>query len=568
MEFPGGNDNYLAITGTAHPFLTGAETFHTPSLGDEEFEIPPISLDSDPSLAVSDVVGHFEDLGEPGGAPDPNFPPPPYGVQGLEMPVGISHGLMEQGGGLLAGGLAMELEHTMSAQYSAAPPVTIDVPMAALSPGGLLAPGQLTTIDQSELSSQLGLSLGANGAAGTSAAPGGTPPPPPPAAAPSPEDRLSPPPSPAGSGQEEEAEEFRRTAPSPPAPPPPPPPPDAARRGKPPKKAKKKKDPNEPQKPVSAYALFFRDTQAAIKGQNPNATFGEVSKIVASMWDSLGEEQKQVYKRKTEAAKKEYLKALAAYRAVLTSSDPADPDSSPTTTTTATAAPPPPSSPAPSPPPPPPPTAVAQILIPKQLLAVIPVRPPAPRLQPPPLQQMPPPVPAPPSQGGALLQAPPPLQAMQAPAAPGGGTGTGTPPPRLRLTLPPPHPSPPVPSPTAAAPPAVHIKILPPLVQPLRLLEGAAAGGGGAEEEEVVEMVGGEFGNEAESPPALAVELVPEDPPPARCIRAGCGNAPVASAEWDEEYCSSECVVRHCRDVFLAWLSARNAGANSVVFVK
>lgn len=61
------------------------------------------------------------------------------------------------------------------------------------------------------------------------------------------------------------------------------------------KKGKKKKDPNEPQKPVSAYALFFRDTQAAIKGQNPNATFGEVSKIVASMWDSLGEEQKQVW---------------------------------------------------------------------------------------------------------------------------------------------------------------------------------------------------------------------------------------------------------------------------------
>lgn len=61
-----------------------------------------------------------------------------------------------------------------------------------------------------------------------------------------------------------------------------------------PQKKKKKKDPNEPQKPVSAYALFFRDTQAAIKGQNPNATFGDVSKIVASMWDTLGEEQKQV----------------------------------------------------------------------------------------------------------------------------------------------------------------------------------------------------------------------------------------------------------------------------------
>ncbi|XP_034978931.1 TOX high mobility group box family member 2 isoform X6 [Zootoca vivipara] len=96
--------------------------------------------------------------------------------------------------------------------------------------------------------------------------------------------------------------------------------------GKKPKnqKKKKKKDPNEPQKPVSAYALFFRDTQAAIKGQNPNATFGDVSKIVASMWDSLGEEQKQAYKRKTEAAKKEYLKALAAYRASLVSKGSAD----------------------------------------------------------------------------------------------------------------------------------------------------------------------------------------------------------------------------------------------------
>ena len=45
---------------------------------------------------------------------------------------------------------------------------------------------------------------------------------------------------------------------------------------------------------MSAYALFFRDTQAAIKGQNPSASFGEVSKIVASMWDGLDPTQKEV----------------------------------------------------------------------------------------------------------------------------------------------------------------------------------------------------------------------------------------------------------------------------------
>lgn len=72
-------------------------------------------------------------------------------------------------------------------------------------------------------------------------------------------------------------------------------------------------------RPVSAYALFFRDTQANIRGQNPNASFGEVSKIVASLWDSLDADNKNVYKKKTEAAKKEYLKALAAYRASLVS---------------------------------------------------------------------------------------------------------------------------------------------------------------------------------------------------------------------------------------------------------
>ena len=47
-------------------------------------------------------------------------------------------------------------------------------------------------------------------------------------------------------------------------------------------------------RPVSAYALFFRDTQAAIKGQNPSASFGEVSKIVASMWDALDADSKNV----------------------------------------------------------------------------------------------------------------------------------------------------------------------------------------------------------------------------------------------------------------------------------
>ncbi|XP_033852976.2 TOX high mobility group box family member 4-like isoform X2 [Acipenser ruthenus] len=314
MEFPGGNDHYLTISGAGHPFLSSAETFHTPSLGDEEFEIPPISLDPDPSLAVSDV-GHFDELQDPALTAGGSAGADPVGYSAPFTSQGLEHLNMEGGGGELMGAtLSMDLSHSLGSQYSSSSSMTIDVPLSDLNHHGLLGHGQLTTIDQSELTSQLGLSLG-----------GGTIVPRPQ----SPEEPLSATPSPSSSLHEEEAEEFKRLS-------------EkrivvespvtmspgvlgvsvggggsvVVRRAKPPKKTKKKKkDPNEPQKPVSAYALFFRDTQAAIKGQNPSATFGEVSKIVASMWDSLGEEQKQVYKRKTEAAKKEYLKALAAYRA-------------------------------------------------------------------------------------------------------------------------------------------------------------------------------------------------------------------------------------------------------------
>ncbi|XP_011831649.1 PREDICTED: TOX high mobility group box family member 4 isoform X3 [Mandrillus leucophaeus] len=595
MEFPGGNDNYLTITGPSHPFLSGAETFHTPSLGDEEFEIPPISLDSDPSLAVSDVVGHFDDLADPSSSQDGSFSAQ-YGVQ--------------------------TLDHSIGTQYSANPPVTIDVPMTDMT-SGLMGHSQLTTIDQSELSSQLGLSLG-----------GGTILPP----AQSPEDRLSTTPSPTSSLHEDGVEDFRRQLPSQKTVVV-----EAGKKQKAPKK-RKKKDPNEPQKPVSAYALFFRDTQAAIKGQNPNATFGEVSKIVASMWDSLGEEQKQVYKRKTEAAKKEYLKALAAYKdnqecqatVETVELDPAPPSQTPSPPPMATVD---PASPAPASIEPPAlsPSIVVnstlssyvanqassgaggqpnitKLIITKQMLpssitmsqggmvTVIPatvvtsrglqlgqtstatIQPsqqaqivtrsvlqaaaaaaaaasmqlPPPRLQPPPLQQMPQP---PTQQQVTILQQPPPLQAMQQP-----------PPQKVRINLqqqPPPLQIKSVPLPTLK----MQTTLVPPTVEssPERPMNNSpeAHTVEATSPETICEMIT-DVVPEVESPSQMDVELVSGSPvalsPQPRCVRSGCDNPPIVSKDWDNEYCSNECVVKHCRDVFLAWVASRNS--NTVVFVK
>ena len=73
-------------------------------------------------------------------------------------------------------------------------------------------------------------------------------------------------------------------------------------------------DQNEPAKPLSAYALFFRDTVSAIKQQNPTCSFQELSKIVASMWDALDPVHKSVYNKKNELAKTEYLKQMRIYQ--------------------------------------------------------------------------------------------------------------------------------------------------------------------------------------------------------------------------------------------------------------
>ncbi|XP_012987055.2 TOX high mobility group box family member 4b isoform X2 [Esox lucius] len=620
--FPGGTDNYLTISGAGHPFLSSSETFHTPSLGDEEFEIPPISLDPDQALTVSDVVAHFGELsdGERSslsaagnavvGADDPSFASTFVnpGSQGLDNHLTLG-GMGQPGGGgaMLGSALGMDLGHPIGSQFSSSSPMTIDVPLSDMG-HGLLGHNQLTTIDQSELSAQLGLSLGGGAILPRSQ---------------SPDQPLSAAASPAGSLQDDDMDDFRRSvlvespmslgvisldptlSDSPfPTSGPSSAPSTLVRRGGAAggggKKGRKKKDPNEPQKPVSAYALFFRDTQAAIKGQNPNATFGEVSKIVASMWDSLGEEQKQVYKRKTEAAKKEYLKALAAYKADILSQPtievldtaPSPPSPPPPAPLPTPAAPPPRSSrsfapeentitnictsniilaggdltqvttrsrtgahkPPAAPTLPPAPPTVAKIIIKQQTspsgVTVVSSSTVSSARQPPPLQQMQNTPPPPRLQQMVHAQAPPPLQAKP---RPGGAT----------------------------APPPLQIKIVPPaadLDSPIIVTASGGltasgvdtpASGADVQSAAIVTACSTEDGVEGEE--AMQVELnvspgpdVTQTTCPNICVRAGCSNPAVENKDWDMEYCSNECVATHCRDVFLAWCAIRGQNSTTV----
>lgn len=293
------NNNYMNMAEANGALLAAGDTFHTPSLGDEEFEIPPITPppETETGLGLSEVDSPFPVMPEhPNhhrGHLIPQFPP-----QSLDLPsITISRNAMDQEGMSVNNGQPVNVGAGHLRQYPN-PAMVMKSIISMNTPNGMMSRNQLTTINQSQLNGQLSLNMAGPNITHTS---------------PSPPASKSATPSPSSSINEDDQDDVNRViGEKRPAPV------DPTKKPKTPKK-KKKKDPNEPQKPVSAYALFFRDTQAAIKGQNPNATFGEVSKIVASMWDGLGEEQKQVYKSKTEAAKKDYLKALAAYRASLVS---------------------------------------------------------------------------------------------------------------------------------------------------------------------------------------------------------------------------------------------------------
>ncbi|XP_020318714.1 thymocyte selection-associated high mobility group box protein TOX isoform X1 [Oncorhynchus kisutch] len=274
-------------------------SYPVPSLGDEDFNIPPITPPTIPEHMLHPHLPESES-----GSYHPLAPVHsqsglhPFHLQGMDM-MGQDGGLLSQNGSLMSSTLSVMQQMVNSdSRYSSHQPMEA---LRSRSQSGMGHQSQLTTINQSQLNTQLGLS--GNNVTHNSPSPPGS---------------KSATPSPSSSVHEDDNEESIKQAEKRPA---------AVETPKKPKtpKKKKKKDPNEPSKPVSAYALFFRDTQAAIKGSNPNATFGEVSKIVASMWDGLGEEQKQVYKKKTETAKKEYLKQLAAYRASLLSQSYIDP---------------------------------------------------------------------------------------------------------------------------------------------------------------------------------------------------------------------------------------------------
>ncbi|KAJ1369438.1 hypothetical protein KIN20_030895 [Parelaphostrongylus tenuis] len=71
---------------------------------------------------------------------------------------------------------------------------------------------------------------------------------------------------------------------------------------------------DENSRPVSAYAIFFRERQVLVKKSNPQATFGDISRIVAAQWDSLAIHEKLRYKRRSDQLRNKHIRLAVKER--------------------------------------------------------------------------------------------------------------------------------------------------------------------------------------------------------------------------------------------------------------
>jgi hypothetical protein len=76
-----------------------------------------------------------------------------------------------------------------------------------------------------------------------------------------------------------------------------------------------KKDPNAPKRGLSAYMFFANENREKVREDNPDATFGQVGKLLGERWKALSESERAPYKAKADADKKRYEDEKAAYLA-------------------------------------------------------------------------------------------------------------------------------------------------------------------------------------------------------------------------------------------------------------
>lgn len=62
-----------------------------------------------------------------------------------------------------------------------------------------------------------------------------------------------------------------------------------------------------------------------------------------------------------------------------------------------------------------------------------------------------------------------------------------------------------------------------------------------------------------QEPPPDQIQLLTEAARVQKCTREQCNKPAIINPDWEDEYCSNECVVIHCRNVFNHWVISMNS---------
>lgn len=80
------------------------------------------------------------------------------------------------------------------------------------------------------------------------------------------------------------------------------------------KKRKKPKDSTAPRIPLTGYVRYLNDRRESVRAANPNFSFAEITKILASEWGNLPAEKKQQYLDAAEQDRERYTREYNAYK--------------------------------------------------------------------------------------------------------------------------------------------------------------------------------------------------------------------------------------------------------------
>lgn len=80
------------------------------------------------------------------------------------------------------------------------------------------------------------------------------------------------------------------------------------------KKRKKPKDSTAPRVPLTGYVRFLNDRREAVRTGNPNLSFAEITKMLASEWGNLPADKKQEYLDAAEQDRERYTREYNAYK--------------------------------------------------------------------------------------------------------------------------------------------------------------------------------------------------------------------------------------------------------------